>query len=96
MLHIINSLADQLPIVTETTYEEHWVDGAELIAQGHYDLDNGSKVVAGIKYKQPFPVVIAFNHRRRLKEAYKKNGGSGMAGYIAYINKLIDLNFQKQ
>lgn len=96
ILHMINQLADKLPIVTETTYEEHWVDGFELIEQGHYELQNGEKVVMGVKYSQPFPVIIAINHRRRMKEAYKKEGGMGIANYIAYINKLIDLNAEKQ
>lgn len=90
--NIISQLAGQLPIVWEHTHEDHFVDGAELIEQGQYELSDGTKVVAGITYKQAMPVMIAKNHERRLRKAYQKNGNEGLIKYITDIKNIVNDN----
>jgi hypothetical protein len=87
---VIESIANQLPVVMEHTSELHYVDGEELIAQGHTELSNGEKVIADKKYSQHLPVLIAVNHKRRLMNAFKQRGGEGISEYIRSINEMID------
>jgi hypothetical protein len=87
---IINGIADKLPVVMQHTSELHHVLGEDLIEQGHTVLTNGEKVVPGKKYQQHMPVMLAVNHRRKLKKAFELNGGDGIAAYIAEVNKMID------
>jgi hypothetical protein len=85
---IIKEMAPKLPILMEHTHELHFVDGSELIAQGHTELEDGRKVYAGLTYEQNMPVMIAMNHERRLRKAYKKHGKEGVFAYIDELNKL--------
>lgn len=86
--NIIKELVPQLPVVMEYSTEEHIVDGSELIAQGHMEHEDGRMVHPGMKYKQNMPVMMAINHKRRIKESYKKQGKQGILSYIDEINKL--------
>jgi len=85
--NIIKQIAPQLPIVMEYSTELHYVDGSELIAQGHTEFEDGTKVFAGIKYKQNMPVMVAMNHKRRLREAFKREGQQGILNYIDGLKK---------
>ena len=91
---IIKQLAEQMPVVMEHSTELHRVDGTELIAQGHTEIEPGVKVVAGIKYQQNMPVMIAINHERRMRKAYKKNGQQGLLNYVDMIKNMAIQNIQ--
>jgi hypothetical protein len=92
--NIINEKAAAMPIVTETFHEVHHVDGSELIAQGHYELADGTKVVAGVQYKQNMPVVMAVNHRRRMVRAYKAHGWQGILDYMKHVLDVVKQNME--
>jgi hypothetical protein len=90
MHKIINDIADQLPVIMEPSSELHHVLGEDLIAQGEKKLTNGERIIATKKYSQYMPVMIAMNHRRRLRKAYEDGGGDGIAAYISNVNNMID------
>lgn len=90
MHKIINDIADQLPVIMEPSSELHYVLGEDLIAQGERTLTNGEKIIPAKKYSQYMPVMIAMNHRRRLRKAFEDNGGDGIAAYINNVNNMID------
>lgn len=90
MIKIIHDIADQLPVIMEQSSELHYVLGEDLIAQGERILTNGEKIIATKKYSQYMPVMIAMNHRRRLRKAYEECGGDGIAAYIGNVNNMID------
>lgn len=90
MTKIINRIADQLPVIMQHCSELHHVLGEDLIAQGETKLTNGETILATKKYTQYMPVMIAMNHRRRLRKAYEENGGDGIAAYISNINKMME------
>lgn len=91
ILKIIKAVAAQLPVVMQQTSEEHHVDGAELIEQGHYE-EGKEKIQPGIKYKQHMPVLIARNHERRLRHEYEKHGHQGILNYVEKIKQLALAN----
>lgn len=84
----IASIALEMPVVCEHTQEKHYVDGSILIAQGHTELEDGTKVIAGIQYEQMMPVVIAINHKRRMIQAYITGGELKL---LHYIDTVINL-----
>jgi hypothetical protein len=80
----------KLPVVMEQTSEQHLVYGREMIAQGMFeDPVTGAKILPDIMYMQDMPVLIAVNHKRRLKEAYKNKGTEGIASYIDSVTNLV-------
>lgn len=91
ILKIIKAVASQLPVVMQQTSEEHRVDGAELIEQGHTEED-GEKIKVGMIYKQHMPVLIARNHERRLRHEYQKHGNQGILDYVEKIKQLALAN----
>jgi hypothetical protein len=91
MHKIINDIADQLPVIMEPSSELHHVLGEDLLAQGEKTLTNGERIIATKKYSQYMPVMIAMNHRRRLRKAYEDGGGDGIAAYIGNVNNMIDV-----
>lgn len=87
---LINNVAAKLPVVMEQTSEQHLVYGRELIAQGMFeDPATGAKILPDIMYMQDMPVLIAVNHKRRLKQAYKENRTDGIGAYIDSVTKLV-------
>lgn len=83
----IKDMAGMLSSIGNLTCERHWVDGAELIAQGHTEDEHGTKFVVGLMYEQRFPVVLAVNHYRNMKKMFKKHGDQGVLTYINEVNK---------
>lgn len=87
----IEKLSGILEQVGTLTCEKHWVDGAELIAQGHTHDHNNIPFVIGRKYQQNFPVVMAINHKRIMKKLFKRYGDQGVLQYVLenQKNKII-------
>jgi hypothetical protein len=83
----IQKLAQCLPAVETLNNERHWVDGAELIAQGHTEQD-GVKFVPGVMYEQRMPVVLEVNHARNMKKAYNKFGDVGVMEYFNQVRSM--------
>lgn len=89
-LTLINNVAARLPQVMEQTSEQHLVYGRELIEQGMYDDPaTGNKINPDIMYMQDMPVLMAVNHKRRLKERYRSGGLPAVSEYIDSVTKLV-------
>lgn len=89
-LTLINNVAARLPQVMEQTSEQHFVEGWQLIEQGMYeDPATGKKIIPDVMYMQDMPVLMAVNHRRRLKERYRMGGLPAVTEYIDSVTKLV-------
>lgn len=86
-------LAAELPLIFKSSHETHLVTGQELLDDGIFDI-NGEKIDPEGKYEQNLPVVIAFNHFRKLKRLYKKFGMEGVTQYTAQCFAAEDLKNQ--
>ena len=76
-----------LPLVMSNTTELHLVKGSELIEQGQTHIGE-MKIIPELDYPIRMPVQIAFNHGRRLKRAFTKNGAEGIGNYLNKINHI--------
>lgn len=82
---LIAKAAAQAPLYFRHSHEEHILTGEQMIAQGIYDID-GVKVIPNHVYKNPFPVQIAINHKRKLKKLHKEYGEDVIPVYIEAMN----------
>jgi len=75
----------------EQTSEQHFVEGWQLIEQGMYeDPATGKKIIPDVMYMQDMPVLMAVNHKRRLKERYKIGGLPAVVAYIESVTNLVN------
>lgn len=81
-----------MPVVTSLETESHYVKGAELLKQGHYDDPDGNRVDPEKMYRQSMPVIVARNHENRIKRALKRYGREGVTEYIKNVRKIVEAN----
>lgn len=80
---LMQSMIQAMPVIMEQTHEVHHVKGSVLLEQGHHDV-NPDKT-----YTQNMPVLVAFNHEKRLKAAYNRSGRQGVTEYIKSLQKIV-------
>ena len=85
----MQAMISNMPLMSTLTQEEHYVKGAELIAQGHTEQD-GIKIDPDKMYRQMMPVVIARNHENGFKKAFAQGGREGVTNYIKRMREKIE------
>lgn len=83
----IAAISEKLPIVMRHSYERHLVTGQELLDSERTEVA-GKPIDPNAKYIDPFPVQIAINHKRAMKNLYKKHKAAGVNGYINAIKSI--------
>jgi len=86
---ILRMYCDKLPIVFEYHHEKHRMKGSEMLEMG-YVLKNGETIDPKLTYDYEYPVKVAVNHYRRLRQAWLKDGQPGILSYLEGIAKLIN------
>ena len=89
-LKAIAQVAAELPTVTQQSFERHLVKGSTLLAQGQVIGHDDKPIVPTDGYFDEFPVIMAINHKRRMKKLFKKHGEAGIFGYIQAIENHIE------
>ncbi len=88
-------IAGQLPMVNQETCEKHRLTGAEVLEETEIREFEGKPIDPKEVYIMPMPVLIAANHYRRLKKAWKRAGRDGVQHYMRRIEK-IKIEQEKQ
>jgi hypothetical protein len=87
-LKVLKQIAQELPEVTTNTIEYHEVLGAVLLAQGQTHEDDGTTPINPLKvYTQAMPVVLAVNHKRRMRNMFINHGAAGVNSYIKAVKQ---------
>lgn len=84
----IKATAKILPVILSNTHEKHILSGAEIIELGTIEKIDGKAIVHERKYVMPMPVQLYWNHFRRLKKAYSKEGYIGVKRYVALVESI--------
>lgn len=90
---LLRDYAKLLPVIMETSHEDHKMTGAEMIEMG-YVLEEGEVIIPEGKYIYKYPVMMAVNHYRRLKRAWLKEGEPGILAYLKGVAATIKNNEQ--
>lgn len=81
-LKFISKLSKQLPTIMFTAaIEMRRVSGSDLIQSNTYEVD-GIPVDSEKTYRMRMPVQRDIDHKRRMKEIYKKRGKVGLITYL--------------
>jgi hypothetical protein len=81
----LRKIAEQMPVIMKPSCEVHMVKGTELIQQGHTENEQG-EINPYQTYLQKMPVLIAVNHKRAIKKAFKKHGIEGIQAYAEAVD----------
>lgn len=86
---LLRELAETLPVLMYETREKHLVKGEDLIAQGrtHVGENDEIEVKPDDLILDEFPVRIAVNHYKALKNIFKKGGIAAMNMYCDIVHK---------
>jgi hypothetical protein len=85
----IRKRAESLPVIMTTSTEDHIVDGQTLLNQGHTHW-GAEEIVPWGEYKEKFPVKMAVNHYRRMRDAFDKHGIEGIKMYEDSVADIIE------
>lgn len=91
-LKAIKNLAANIPLINESTHENHLVLGSEILEWGTITEIDGKLIDPEKKYMYQFPVNIVQNNRRRMKRAYLKNGEAGIRHYLQQTLEIAKSN----
>ena len=81
-LKIISKIIEQLPtIIFVAAIEMRRVSGSDLILSNTHEVD-GIPVNPEKTYRMRMPVQRDIDHKRRMKEIYKKRGKVGLITYL--------------
>jgi hypothetical protein len=92
----LKELAGTLPMVSVESVEKHWLKGSEILEWQTIDKLDGVPIDPEKEYIFFHPVLMAANHFRRLKKAWKKNSINGVIHYLNRIEKLANANTAEQ
>jgi len=81
--------AQLLPTVVSNTHEKHIMTGAEILEMGTITEIDGKPVNPVLKYTMPMPVQLYWNHVRRMKKAYQKEGYEGIKKYAYKVETIV-------
>lgn len=85
---LLNQLSAKLPQVTVHSTEKRMIKGSEILSWHTIKEIDGMAIDENKWYKWNYPVITCANHYRRLKNAYKKSGITGVQEYLNWIIKL--------
>lgn len=81
-------IATRLPTVMNQTQEFHYLTGRELKEMDIEKDEEGNPLIDDVRYKRSFPVLIASNHYRNLKKAFKSGGEQEVIKYIRKVKSM--------
>lgn len=85
---LLSQLAGLLPQVQCHSVEKHKVLGSEILSWNTIEEIDGQPIDPERSYTWRYPVIFPANHKRRLKNRYKKNGIPGVQQYLEWIISL--------
>jgi hypothetical protein len=81
----LSKVANQLPVVMRHCSEKHIVSGEQLIKEEDIQKINDKPVDPEKMYVQHYPVMIAINHKRKLKRLVDKYGSAIVPVYAQSV-----------
>ena len=86
----IEKTAALLPELHYEVKEKQWFSGTQMMEMGIKQDDNGDPINPAKRYPIERKVTRPYNHTKRLKQAYLKEGTRGMQKYCKHIANLIE------
>lgn len=71
-----------LPEMSYTVKSHTDVTGEDLLLCD-YKFEDGRDIIPEEIYKFDCPLILPVNHYKRLRKAFKRNGGQGVANYLS-------------
>ncbi len=85
---LLSHLARLLPQVQCHSVEKHQVKGSEILSWNTIEEIDDEPIDPERIYTWRYPVIFPANHKRRLKNRYKKKGIPGVQQYLEWIISL--------
>lgn len=89
-LKLIKRLANNMPLINQSSHEQHLITGAEILEWGTVKEIDGKPIDPAKKYLWNYPVLMIQNNRRQMKRAFIRNGVKGIENLLDQTLKTVE------